>query len=125
MTARPQTPRRPQPWILVVAAAWAIAVPYLARLDVDPTVEVVDHVVPGVILLAAAGAVLGAGWRPGSAPWLAAAAVALLAGLWITATHVPLLPEILDGTAPALTGLLHLSAGPPVAATGLWMVLAR
>jgi hypothetical protein len=49
--------------------------------------------------------------------------VSFLTGLWITATHVPLIPDALEGLAPWGAVLLHLSAGPPILALGLWMLL--
>lgn len=116
--------------LLPALAVWAATVPYLAdavglRLEVDAALEVADHVIPGLLVLAvAAYLILG---RPpvGGAGWLAGAAAAVLAGLWITTTHVPLVPEMLDGTSPALAGLLHLSAGPPILVAALLILLAR
>jgi hypothetical protein len=49
--------------------------------------------------------------------------IAFLTGLWITATHVPLIPDAVDGIAPWGTALLHLSAGPPILVLGVWMLL--
>lgn len=119
---------------LAVAALWAMAVPYLAaavglRLDVPRSVEVVDHVVPGVVTLGAA-AMLAARSRRGrpaalgDVAWSVAAGATTLAGFWIVATHVPLLAEALDGVTPWGGALLHLSAGLPVLGAGGLMLLA-
>lgn len=113
---------------LVGLAAWAIAVPWLAaavglELDVATRLEIADHVIPGLVMLAGAALLAIRGSLPGSTVWLGAGAVAFLTGLWITATHVPLIPDALEGVAPWGAALLHLSAGPPILALGLWMLL--
>jgi len=109
---------------LAVAAVWAMAVPWIARalgqtLDVTTRLEVIDHVVPGAAVLVCC-ALAGAA---GEFVRLSAAGVALLAGLWITATHVTLVSEAADGITPWGAALLHLSAGPPVLLLSLWMLL--
>lgn len=111
---------------LASLAAWAIAVPWLARalgveLDVPARLEVVDHVVPGVVVLASAALLGRAG--AGDLLGLGAIGVACLAGLWITVAHLTLVPEALDGVSPWGAALLHLSAGPPIAVLALWMLL--
>lgn len=113
--------------VLAASAAWAGAVPYVAdvlgaRLDVAASVEVVDHVVPAVAVLAAAVVLVAAG--PGELRWSIAAGATFLAGFWIIATHVPLVLEALDGVTPWDAALLHSSAGLPVLAAGGWMLLA-
>ena len=110
--------------------AWAIAIPYLGpplglRLDVPPSVEVVDHVVPGLIVLAASAAMLalqsrGRSWRTAR---LVACGLAFLAGFWITSTHVPLAVEAIRGVTPWPPALWHTVAGPPIVALALWMLL--
>lgn len=119
-------------WVLAVLAAWGIAVPWAARavglpLDVATRLEVIDHVLPGVVVLVCCAVLLHprAGGPPGSLRRLAVTGVALLAGLWITATHLPLLPEAVDGSSGWGPALLHLSAGPPVVARATWMLLAE
>lgn len=114
---------------LLGLAAWAVAVPWLGRalgleLDVSTRLEVIDHVVPGVLILACGATILArpGGAAPGSLPWLVASAAASLAGLWIVTTHVPLLPQALDGEAPWGAALLHLSAGLPIV-VAVWMLL--
>jgi hypothetical protein len=113
---------------LVGLAAWAIAVPWLAaavglELDVATRLEIADHVIPGLVMLAGAALLAMRGGMPGSTVWLGAGAVAFLTGLWITATHVPLIPDALEGVAPWGAALLHLSAGPPILVLGVCMLL--
>lgn len=118
-------------WAIALTAlsAWAIAVPWLAaaiglELEVATRLEIADHVVPGLIMLATA-AVLAARGGPsgGGVVWIGASGIAFLTGLWITATHVPLIPQAVEGLAPWGAALLHLSAGPPILAAGLWLLL--
>jgi hypothetical protein len=113
---------------LIGLAAWAIAVPWLAaavglELDVATRLEIADHVIPGVVMLAGAALLAMRRATPRSTVWLGVGSVAFLTGLWITATHVPLIPDALEGLAPWGAALLHLSAGPPILALGLWMLL--
>jgi hypothetical protein len=123
--------------VLALASAWAAVVPYLGRalgwrLDVAASVEVVDHVVPGIVVLGAACLLAGVGMRApaavGDLRWSVAAGASFLAGFWIAATHAPLLVEAIDGVSPWDAALLHLSAGLPVLAAGaalLALPLAR
>ena len=127
--AAPRERRRAR--ALGVLAAWAIAVPWIARalglaLDVPTRLEVIDHVVPGIVVLACAAALghASSAGPPGSVLGLAITGAACLAGFWITATHATLLPEALDGVSPWGAALLHLSAGPPITLLALWMLLA-
>ena len=117
---------RRAPAVLAAFAAWAVVVPWIGRalgleLDVPTRLEVIDHVVPGVAVLACCALLPMAGELAG----LALAGVAFLAGLWITATHVTLVPEAIDGISPWGAALLHLSAGAPVAVLSLWMLVAH
>ena len=110
--------------------AWAMAIPYLGpslglQLDVPPRVEIVDHVLPGLIVLAASAVMLalrrgGRSWRT---PWLVAGGLAFLAGFWITSTHVPLALEAIRGLTPWPPALWHNLGGPPIVALALWMLL--
>ncbi len=112
--------------------ALSILPPYLGpavglELDVRATVEVVDHVVPGVVVVICGmlGALLV---RRNEEVAYGAAALGLtglcfLAGLWQTATHAPL---VLDGGGPATpwgTVMLHSVAGPAIVALALWLTL--
>jgi len=95
-------------------AVWATVSPWLGEavglgLDVATRLEIADHVIPGLVALAAAALLATRGAKPGSVIWLGAGAIAFLTGLWITSTHVPLIPDALDGVAPWAPALLHLS----------------
>ena len=117
-------------WAATLAglAFWATVAPWLAEavgleLAVSTRLEIVDHVVPGVIMLAGAAGLATRGAVPGGLVWLGAGAIAFLVGVWITATHVPLIPAALQGGAPWGAALLHLSTGPPILVSGVWLLL--
>ena len=110
---------------LTILAAWAIAVPWIGRaagltLDVTTRLEVIDHVVPGAIVLGCCAALLH-GAR--GLLRLSLIAIACLAGFWVTVAHVTLISEALDGVTDWGPALLHLSAGPPIAGLALWMLV--
>lgn len=118
---------------LAVLGALSVTPPYLGPAiglelgEIDSTVEVVDHVVPGLIVLLAAGAsflLLRAGAMKKDSLLLAAAvAICMLAGVWETSSHVPL---VLDGGRPETPWgavVLHSALGPAIAALSLWLVL--
>ena len=118
---------------LGAAAAWAMVVPFAGRavgieLDVPARVEIADHVLPGLVVLAA-GAALVAGARagrrvaPGDAVWSIGAATAFLAGFWITSTHAPLVAEAIDGITRWDAAVLHATSGVPMLMVGGWMLL--
>lgn len=92
------------PLLGVLTGLWAMVPPYVepfGALAVRRSVELLDHVVPGAVVLAVALAaylLLGAG-RP--APMLLGGLVISLAGLWILATHVGLVAQARQGIAPS------------------------
>ncbi len=118
---------------LAVIGALSAVPPYLGPAiglelgHIDASVEVVDHVVPGLVTFLAAGAsflLLRAGRiRVDSLVLAIAVAVCMLAGVWETSSHIPL---ILDGGRPETPWgavILHSTLGPVVAALSLWLVL--
>ena len=115
---------------LCAIALWSIVPPYLGpvvglALDVAASVEVVDHVVPG--LAAAAAALLALHWvRRGetdSIRVLAALGVSALAGLFETVTHVPLVLDAGGPQQPVDSVVLHATPGPVLLALSLWLLL--
>jgi hypothetical protein len=101
------------------------------ELNVAADVEVVDHVITGVLVVLCGGAAallarrgegaqLGA---PGLALNLALTGLCFLAGLWQVATHVPLVLDAGDPGAPWGSVLLHSTVGPPIVAIALWLTL--
>ena len=117
---------------LAVLGALSILPPYLGpalglELDVAAKIEVVDHVVPGVVvvlcgvlaaLLARRQEEVGHG-----APALALTGLCFLAGLWQTSTHVPLVFEAGEPATPLGAVLLHSVVGPMILGLALWLIL--
>ena len=117
---------------MLAAAGWAILVPYLGpawelTAIVPARVELVDHAVPGALAAIAAASCLARRGRdaitPPDAAVAAASALAVLAGFWTTATHVPVLPLAADGALSWPAALLHASAGPPLLVASLVLLL--
>jgi len=118
---------------LSILGALSVTPPYLGPLigleldGIESTVEIVDHVVPGMVVFLAAGTsflLLRAGRiRKDSLLLASAVAICMLAGVWETSSHVPL---VLDGGRPETPWgavILHSTLGPVVAALSLWLVL--
>ncbi|MGI8686715.1 MAG: hypothetical protein ACR2MO_16775 [Acidimicrobiales bacterium] len=100
-TARPPgSLRQSLPYVGLVIGVWAAIAPYaLLGPDLNAAAknEFVDHVVPGalILVLSAVSLVRARSAQPsagGSFPLLAGFGI-LLAGLWMTATHLPLVKE--------------------------------
>lgn len=102
---------------LIPLAVWLAATPYVApafgfTLTLDPLVEVVDHVVPGVVVVAACATALLLRRRPSAAyAFTIAAALSMLGGLWATATHVPLLVQARQGLVTWGAAFFHSTPG--------------
>lgn len=88
------------PLVGLAIAFWATLPQWSGpELSVDASKEVADHIVPGVAVLLASLVAIYAGRRPqgpGAIRFMAGLAV-LLAGLWMMATHLPLLFQTIDG----------------------------
>ena len=84
------------PWAGLVIALVALLPPYTRDLNTEMRVEIADHVVPGILMVAVSIAMLVRARRStpqtGTFPLIAGFAI-LLAGLWMTATHLPLVNQ--------------------------------
>ena len=117
--------------LLAAIGAWNIAVPYLATalgldVNVKEIVEVVDHVVPGVIVVAAAlylRKLARLRRLAGQSTALIAAGVAFLAGFWVLATHVPLWGDAADSAVSWEAAIWHSVASLPTVALAVWFVV--
>jgi hypothetical protein len=107
---------------LVAVAALSILPPLLATLDVSTATEVVDHVVPGVIAVMAAGYALAAPRE--SAGSLTALGICAVTGLWETATHLTLVLDAGSPGRPAGAVALHALPGAALLGLSLWLLLA-
>lgn len=123
-TTRPGGPdlARLLPFVGLAVAVWASLPKYSGpTLNVEPAKEVADHVVPAVLVLVASLVGIAAGRRargPGALRFVGGMAV-LLAGLWMMATHLPLVAEAMRGQAPWPATIYHTSAALAVFGLGL------
>jgi len=123
-TAQPTggTTKRLLPVIgLVVSACATLPVQLGPHLDVAHRVEVADHLIPGLVSLAVSATVLVMTRRapvPGFA-MLAAGLVVTLAGLWMVATHLPLVAQAGRHDAPWGATIYHSASAVLVLVFGL------
>ncbi|MCA1844735.1 MAG: hypothetical protein LC792_16390 [Actinobacteria bacterium] len=110
----------------------ALLPPYLgpALEPLEIRKEVADHVVPGVVVLAISAVALWVAGRPAGPPPTAlfvAGLVITLAGIWMTATHVPLVAQAVrhQPQAPWPATVWHTLPGLAVDALGLWWTAAH
>ncbi len=117
--------------LLAVIGAWTAIVPYLGKaiglvVNVPARVEFVDHVVPGVLIVAAALCLHRlARRRPlaGERYALLAAGVCFLAGFWVLATHVPLLQDATEEAVSWEAAIWHSISALAILALACWCVL--
>lgn len=103
----------------LAVAAWAVLPPYAGpALVLDPTVEVVDHVLPAVVVLAVSAAALAFRRRATAAPMFAAGLLVVLAGFWMTVTHVPLVAQAARDEVSWAAASWHSVPGLAVMALG-------
>ena len=131
--ARPEPDlRKWLPWAGIAVALWATLPKYSGpTLVTGPSKEVVDHIIPGIVVFVASVAALGASRRPvrpDAGPGITAfvaGLVILLAGFWMVATHVPLLFQAARGDAPWDATIYHSSAAFAVFGFGLIWTMAH
>lgn len=111
--------------ILIPLALWLAVTPFVGTalgfvLTVPVRLEIIDHVVPGVVAAGAAAVALAWRHRP-AAPtvFLVSGGLSALAGLWALSTHVPLLAQASQGMVPWTTALFHTVPGPVVMVAAL------
>lgn len=117
--------------LLLGIGAWTMIVPYLGTalgLDVNVAaiVELVDHVIPGAIIVAAALYLHRlARRRPlaGERFALLAAGVIFLAGFWVLATHLPLVQDAADDRTTWEAAIWHSISALPIVGLAAWFVL--
>ncbi len=127
-----QRPATLERWLVALAAVGGLSIlpPYVGpavglELEVDPSIEVIDHVLPGLVTIVGALLALRLA-RQGAAdgmPALAALAVCALAGLFQTVTHVPLVLEAGAATSPVGAVILHSTPGPVLMLLALALLL--
>ncbi len=106
---------------LLVGACATLPVLLGPRLNVAYDVEIADHLVPGLVILAISAVVLLV-VRPASVSrvyLLVAGLVIDLAALWMVATHLPLVAQAARGDAPWGATIYHCGSAVLVVALGL------
>lgn len=110
------------PVIGLGVAVWASLPKYSGPpLNAEAAKEVADHIVPAVVVALASLAGIVAGRRPQGpgAIRLIAGMTVLLTGLWMVATHLPLVAQALRRQAPWAATVYHSSAALAVFGLGL------
>ena len=108
----------------LVIGAWAVVPPYLGpALATDARVEIADHVVPAIVILALSTALVVRRAAIPAIVMFAAGLTIALAGLWMFLTHVPLLAQAARGQAPVLAVAWHSVPGVAVIVLGVVWVL--
>ena len=104
----------------LLVGAWAVIPPYMGpKLNVAQRVEIADHVVPGLLVIGLSLVALVVGSRPRASAFMYLAGLGVvLAGLWMTATHAPLVPQVARDQADVVAVLYHSSPGLAVLALG-------
>ncbi len=118
-------------FVLAAIGAWTVVVPYLGRavglgVNVPARVEFVDHVVPGGLVALAGLYLAGLARRralAGTGSALLASGVCFLAGVWVLATHVPLVGDAANATQPWGAAIWHSTAALPIVGLSVWCVL--
>jgi hypothetical protein len=120
--------RRTLPVLGLIVGAWSVLPPYTGpSLDTETRVEVADHVVPGVVLIVLSVTLVLLERRRSVSPTsrLVAGFVVVLSGLWMTATHVPLVAQATRGEVSAGATAYHTVPSLVVLALGLTWVSAH
>ena len=118
----PSRLRRILPYAGLLIGFWALLPPYTGpELNTETRVEVADHVVPSVLMLGLSVATLVRARRnPDQGAFGLAAGLGIaLAGLWMTATHVPLVNQARDDLVSAGGAAWHTVPGLVVMALGV------
>lgn len=112
----------------LLVGGWALLPPYSGpALNTADTVELVDHVVPGVVVIATAlgSFLLGRDGRR-SQMLFPTGLVIVLAGFWMTATHLPLVLQATRQQAPWGATIYHSLPGLAVLLLGVaWALTYR
>lgn len=115
--------RKRLPLVGLAFGVWATLPPFVGpSLAVARRVEIADHFVPGVIVLLVALAALVVCRRPtdpAATPMLLGGLTVAMAGLWMTATHVPLVAQALRDEVAMGSAAYHTAPGVAVLALGL------
>lgn len=107
------------PAVGIVVGVWALGAPYVGpQLGVAPRVELVDHVVPGLCVVALSMFALTRAARRSPPTMFVIGLAVALAGAWVTATHVSLLARASRHEVSQLAAVHHALPGLAVVCVG-------
>lgn len=112
----------------LLVGAWALIPPYTGpALNTAERVEFVDHVVPGIVVIAISALAFLFASRAAAAGALFPAGLGIfLAGFWMSATHAPLVLQAIRDQAPWGATIYHSVPGLAVLALGAaWALTYR
>jgi hypothetical protein len=112
----------------LLAGAWALLPPYTGpALNTAAQVEFADHVVPGVVVVVISAIALAVARRADADRFMFAAGLGIvLAGFWMTATHLPLVLQATREQAPWGATVYHSLPGVAVLMLGVvWAAFYR
>ncbi len=115
----------------VLVGTWALLPRYVGpRLELGPRrdeLEFVDHVLPGAaVIVISLATLLVARYATTTGPLVAAGLGVVLAGLWMDATHLPLVLQAIRGQAPWAATVHHSLPGVAVVLLGVgWCLVYR
>lgn len=125
----PRDIRRMLPVIGLAVAFWATLPQYSGpALNTEASKEIADHIIPAIVVAIACLVALTNRKKAGDGPSLvqfSAAMVALLAGFWMVATHIPLVVQAFGGDAPWPGTIYHASAAFATMGFGLMWAVTR
>jgi hypothetical protein len=108
----------------LVIGVWAVLPRYVTpAINTSDRAEFADHVVPGLVLITVSIITLMMLQRSSASSFMfIAGLVVVLAGLWMFATHVPLVAQAMRGEAPWAATVYHSSNALTVLLFGvLWV----
>lgn len=116
------------PFLGLPIGIWAIIPPYVkgfGDLNVESRVEFADHVVPGIAVLVVSlvGVLALRAADPSQLVLFVCGGVVALAGLWMVATHAPLITQYQDDLVVGGAVIWHGLPGVVVALLGVVWVL--
>lgn len=117
----PPSRRRVPTWSLVgfAIAVWAALPPVTPPdLNTEFVTEVVDHMIPAALVLIGLGLAMAGGAYRG----LAGASIVTIMGLFMVATHVPLVVQATTGGVDWAPTIHHSVPGLAVTGLGIWLV---
>ncbi len=116
------------PFVGLLVGVWAVIPPYLnafGKLNVEHRVEITDHVIPGITILAVSvlGLLLLRSAAPSALLLFMGGGIIALCGFWMVATHVGLVKQARQNIVPGGAVVWHSLPGVAVLLLGVaWTI---